>query len=102
MSLYPSMSWRHLARLIRCRCRPSLASTPPTQRSRPAADEPGSLTKSNLALVGTFQAAGVVGALLFDNFGDRVGQLANQPTDRPLDSADLVITVATPGGILAA
>jgi acetolactate synthase I/II/III large subunit len=51
------------------------------------------LTKSNLAVVGTFQAAGAVGTLLFDNFGGRVGQIANQPADRLLDSADLVITV---------
>ena len=51
------------------------------------------LRKSNLAVVGTFQAAGAVGALLFDNFGGRVGQIANQPADRLLDSADLVITV---------
>jgi acetolactate synthase-1/2/3 large subunit len=51
------------------------------------------LTKSNLAVVGTFQAAGAVGALLFDNFGGRVGQLANQPADRLLDSADLIITI---------
>jgi acetolactate synthase-1/2/3 large subunit len=51
------------------------------------------LAKSRLAVVGTFQAAGAVGALLFDNFGGRVGQLANQPADRLLDSADLVITV---------
>jgi acetolactate synthase I/II/III large subunit len=51
------------------------------------------LTKSNLAVVGTFQAAGAVGALLFDNFGGRVGQIANQPADRLLDSADLVITI---------
>ena len=51
------------------------------------------LTKSNLAVVGTFQAAGAVGALLFSNFGGRVGQLANQPADRLLNSADLVITV---------
>jgi acetolactate synthase I/II/III large subunit len=51
------------------------------------------LAKGHLAVVGTFQAAGAVGALLFDNFGGRVGQLANQPADRLLDSADLVITV---------
>jgi acetolactate synthase-1/2/3 large subunit len=51
------------------------------------------LTKCNLGVVGTFQAAGAVGAFLFDNFGGRVGQLANQPADRLLDSADLVITV---------
>jgi acetolactate synthase-1/2/3 large subunit len=30
---------------------------------------------------------------LFDNFGGRVGQLANQPADRLLDSADLVVTI---------
>ena len=47
----------------------------------------------NLAAVGTFQAAGAVGAMLFSNFGGRVGQLANQPADRLLDFADLVITV---------
>jgi len=51
------------------------------------------LSKNNLAVVGTFQAAGAVGALLFENFGGRVGQIANQPADRLLDSADLVITV---------
>ena len=51
------------------------------------------LIKSNLAVVGTFQAAGAVGALSFENFGGRVGQLANQPADLLLDAADLVITV---------
>jgi acetolactate synthase I/II/III large subunit len=49
--------------------------------------------KGNLSAVGTFQAAGAVGAMLFSNFGGRVGQLANQPADRLLDSADLVITI---------
>ena len=51
------------------------------------------LAKGHLAVVGTFQAAGAVGALLFDNFGGRVGQLANQPADRLLGAADLVISV---------
>jgi acetolactate synthase I/II/III large subunit len=51
------------------------------------------VAKGNLPVVGTFQAAGACGALLFDNFGGRVGQLANQPADRLLESADLVITV---------
>ncbi|WP_407178648.1 acetolactate synthase AlsS [Bradyrhizobium sp. STM 3562] len=49
--------------------------------------------KNNLPVVGTFQAAGAVGAMLFDNFGGRVGQIANQPADRLLESADLVMTV---------
>jgi acetolactate synthase-1/2/3 large subunit len=63
--------------------------------SRPANAEAlqSFLTKSNLAVVGTFQSAGAVGAHLFDNFGGRVGQLANQPADRLLDSSDLVIAV---------
>jgi acetolactate synthase-1/2/3 large subunit len=49
--------------------------------------------KSNLPVVGTFQAAGAGGAMFFNSFGGRVGQLANQPADRLLDTADLVITV---------
>lgn len=48
---------------------------------------------NNLPVVGTFQSAGALGAHLFENFGGRVGQLANQPGDRLLDSADLVITI---------
>src|ERR1700722_19094923 len=51
------------------------------------------LTNGRLPVVGTFQAAGAVGAPLFDNFGGRVGQIANQLGDRLLDSSDLVITV---------
>ena len=63
--------------------------------SRPANAEAlqSFLGEGHLAVVGTFQAAGAVGALLFDNFGGRVGQLANQPADRLLDSADLIITI---------
>jgi acetolactate synthase-1/2/3 large subunit len=49
--------------------------------------------RNHLPVVGTFQAAGAVGAHLFDNFGGRVGQLANQTADRLLDSADLVISI---------
>jgi acetolactate synthase-1/2/3 large subunit len=48
---------------------------------------------TRLAVVGTFQAAGAVGAHLWANFGGRVGQFANQPADRLLDSADLIITI---------
>jgi acetolactate synthase-1/2/3 large subunit len=49
--------------------------------------------QNNLPVVGTFQSAGALSAHLLDNFGGRVGQLANQPADRLLDSADLVITI---------
>jgi acetolactate synthase-1/2/3 large subunit len=48
---------------------------------------------NNFAVVGTFQAAGAISANLFDNFGGRVGQIANQPADRLLEAADLVITI---------
>src|SRR6201987_4215279 len=51
------------------------------------------LGRNNLTVVGTFQSAGAVNAQLLKNFGGRVGQLANQPADRLLDSADLVITI---------
>jgi acetolactate synthase I/II/III large subunit len=63
--------------------------------SRPAAANAlqSFLTNGRLPVVGTFQAAGAIGPPLFDNFGGRVGQIANQPADRLLDSADLVITV---------
>ncbi|MEJ0003989.1 MAG: acetolactate synthase AlsS [Pararobbsia sp.] len=48
---------------------------------------------TRLAVVGTFQAAGAVGAHLMSSFGGRVGQLANQPADRLLEAADLIITI---------
>jgi acetolactate synthase-1/2/3 large subunit len=46
-----------------------------------------------LAVVGTFQAAGAIGAHLWTSFGGRVGQVANQSGDRLLDAADLIITI---------
>ena len=48
---------------------------------------------NNLPVVGTFQAAGAISAYLFENFGGRVGQLANQPADQLLEAADLLITI---------
>lgn len=51
------------------------------------------IAEHRLPVVGTFQAAGAVAAHLLEEFGGRVGQLANQPADRLLDSADLVITI---------
>ncbi len=44
-------------------------------------------------VVGTFQAAGAISQSLFDRFGGRVGQINNQPGDRILDAADLIITI---------
>jgi acetolactate synthase-1/2/3 large subunit len=53
----------------------------------------GFLKKTGLPVVNTYQAAGVVSHQLFSQFGGRVGLFHNQPGDRLLDAADLVITV---------
>lgn len=44
-------------------------------------------------VVGTFQAAGAISSSHVSLYGGRVGQIANQPADKLLDWADLVITV---------
>jgi acetolactate synthase-1/2/3 large subunit len=46
-----------------------------------------------IPVVGTFQAAGAISQDLFPYFAGRVGQLANQPADEVLDTADLVVTI---------
>ena len=51
------------------------------------------LRKVALPVVGTFQAAGAVSQESFPYYGGRVGQIANQPADALLDSADVVITI---------
>jgi acetolactate synthase-1/2/3 large subunit len=84
---------REAARLINAADNPVVLLGMLASRPANSAALQSFLTKGNLAVVGTFQSAGAVGALLFDNFGGRVGQLANQHADRLLDSADLVITI---------
>lgn len=77
----------------------SAASTPVVllglQASKPAnaAAVRSFLDRNKLAVVGTFQSAGAVGAHLLESFGGRVGQMANQPADRLLAAADLVVTI---------
>ena len=51
------------------------------------------LTDGKLAVVGTFQAAGVVSLVEYPNFAGRVWQTNNLPGDRVLAVADLVITI---------
>src|SRR5439155_23821239 len=51
------------------------------------------LTFTTFPIVGTFQAAGAISREEFPYFGGRVGQIANQPADALLDSADLVLTI---------
>jgi acetolactate synthase-1/2/3 large subunit len=51
------------------------------------------LTETKLPVVCTYQGAGVVSRELFDCFGGRVGLFHNQPADKLLDAADVVVTV---------
>jgi acetolactate synthase I/II/III large subunit len=51
------------------------------------------LAGTKLPVVCTYQGAGVVSRELFDCFGGRVGLFHNQPADRLLDAADVVVTV---------
>jgi len=51
------------------------------------------LRKSQVPVVGTFQAAGTVSTDLFKSFAGRVGQLGNTPGDELLASADVIISV---------
>jgi acetolactate synthase-1/2/3 large subunit len=81
------------ARLISAAATPVVLLGMQTSGPASAAAIHSFIGRNNLPVVGTFQAAGAVGAHLFDNFGGRVGQLANQPADRLLAAADLVITI---------
>ncbi len=51
------------------------------------------LTRTKLPVVCTYQGAGVVPRELFDCFGGRVGLFHNQPADRLLDAADVVVAI---------
>jgi len=53
----------------------------------------GFIARTNMPIVSTYQAAGVVPREHFDRFGGRVGLFRTQTGDRILDAADLVITV---------
>lgn len=51
------------------------------------------LYRTHMPVVGTYQAAGVIDVNHFSRFAGRVGLFNNQPADRILQKADLVITV---------
>lgn len=51
------------------------------------------LKKTPLAVVSTYQAAGVISRGLLDCFVGRVGLFSNQPGDKLLQTADLIITI---------
>jgi acetolactate synthase-1/2/3 large subunit len=51
------------------------------------------LARTRLPVVCTYQGAGVVPREFFDCFGGRIGLFHNQPADRLLDAADVVVAV---------
>ncbi len=51
------------------------------------------LTRTRMPVVCTYQAAGIVPREFFDCFGGRVGLFHNQPGDRLLDAADVVVAI---------
>ncbi len=51
------------------------------------------LAKTKLPVVCTYQGAGVVSRDLFDCFGGRIGLFHNQPVDKLLDAADVVVAI---------
>jgi len=63
--------------------------------SQPRAAEAirGLLAKTNLPVVCTYQGAGVVPREHFDRFGGRIGLFHNQPADKLLDAADVVVAI---------
>ena len=81
------------AELIRGAARPvalvgMLATRPGTAESVRAF-----LKQTGMPTVATFQGGGVLSEAMVDQFGGRVGLFHNQPGDRLLDAADLVVTV---------
>ncbi len=51
------------------------------------------LVQKKLAIASTYQAAGIVPRENIDCFAGRIGLFHNQPADRLLDAADLVLTI---------
>ncbi|RMX17972.1 acetolactate synthase AlsS [Legionella jordanis] len=51
------------------------------------------LTQTKLATISTYQGAGVVSRELFPCFAGRVGLFCNQPADKLLEKADVILTI---------
>lgn len=80
-------------RLIEAASLPVLLLGMDASRPANAAAVRALLSAHPLATVCTYQGAGVVPRAALDCFGGRVGLFHNQPSDRLLDAADLVIAV---------
>jgi acetolactate synthase-1/2/3 large subunit len=81
------------AELINRAARPVLLVGLLASERRAAEAFRGLLAKTKLPVVCTYQAAGLVPRELFDHFGGRVGLFHNQPADRILDAADVLVTI---------
>jgi acetolactate synthase I/II/III large subunit len=81
------------ARIINGAKRPALFLGLSASRPDNASAVRSFLRKSQIPVVGTFQAAGTVSSDLFQSFAGRVGQLDNSPGDEFLAVADVIITI---------
>jgi acetolactate synthase I/II/III large subunit len=89
----PEESIAAAAQLIRQARRPVLLLGMLASEPRAALAIRALLRTSPLAVVTTFQGAGVLSRDMLALFAGRVGLFHNQPSDRLLDGADLVITI---------
>ena len=81
------------ARLVEAAERPVLLLGMLASQPAAAAAVRTLLARTRLAVASTYQAAGVVPRDQLDHFGGRVGLFHNQPADRLLDEADLVLAI---------
>jgi acetolactate synthase I/II/III large subunit len=89
----PADQVEHAARLIRAARRPVLFVGARTGDPAPCAALRELLAVTDLPVVETFQAAGVVSHELEDHFFGRVGLFRNQPGDILIAHADVLVTV---------
>lgn len=81
------------ARLIDAASRPVILLGMLASEPRAAAAVLALLDRARIAVASTYQAAGVVSRKHVDCFSGRVGLFHNQPADRVLDGADLVLAI---------
>jgi acetolactate synthase I/II/III large subunit len=87
------VSLREAARLINSAKAPAVFLGLMASKPKAADAIRSFLSECSMPVVGTFQAAGAISQQLFPNFAGRVGQVANQPADEVLETADLVVTI---------
>ncbi len=81
------------AKLINAAKKPALLLGLEASRPKVTAAIRKLLEKTKISTVSTYQAAGVISRDLLDCFVGRVGLFKNQPGDKLLDDADLVIAI---------